>query len=85
MIIDLTDDEGDFISIIDDTGEFGFQGSVELLKFRRLIPKYVAHVRTRTGAGAECHVFTLTKKGRRLAQQIENRRLGRLMAQDRKW
>jgi hypothetical protein len=69
-MIDPTEDEASFILRLDARGgELGLQGSVALLKIDRLIPEYVTHVSASTDTGH----FSLTEKGRQLAQLIKRK------------
>ncbi len=69
-MIDPTEEEASFILRLDARGgELGLQGSIALYKIDRLIPDYVTHV----SASLDTGHFSLTEKGRQLAQLIKRK------------
>jgi hypothetical protein len=69
-VINPTDDEISFIRRLHARGgELSLQGSIKLLNIGRLIPEYVTH----ESASMDTGVFTLTSKGRQLAQMLKHK------------
>ena len=69
-MIDPTKEKASFILRLDARGgELGLQGSIALYKIDRLIPDYVTHV----SASLDTGHFSLTEKGRQLAQLIKRK------------
>jgi hypothetical protein len=69
-MFDPIEEEVSFILRLDARGgELGLQGSIALHKIDRLIPDYVTHV----SASLDTGHFSLTEKGRQLAQLIKRK------------